>query len=121
MVNKFNELNDAYQYSKAQSRKGKVIVEEYMTGDEVSVEVICINGAVKILAVTDKVTTGAPYFVEMGHSQQSQLNSEDIEKIKKLTIEAVQAIGIKNGPAHVEIMLTDKGPKDDRTRGKNGR
>lgn len=111
LVNNHHELKKSYDYSKSHSRSGDVIIEEYMNGNEVSVEVICINGESHILAVTDKLTTGAPYFVEMGHSQQSQLSFSDIEKIKRLTKEAVRAIGIQNGPAHVELMLTDRGPK----------
>lgn len=46
-------MDEAYQYSKSQSRGGKVIVEEYMRGNEVSVEVIVYKGKVHILAITD--------------------------------------------------------------------
>lgn len=111
LVNNPSELESSYEYSKSQSRSGTVIIEEYMSGSEVSVEIICINGEPHIIAVTDKLTTGAPYFVEMGHSQQSQLEYEKIEAIKRLASDATKAIGIDNGPVHVEIMLTDEGPK----------
>lgn len=111
LVNRAKELKDAYKYSEAQSQDGTVIIEEYMEGQEVSVEVVCIDGEAHILAITDKLTTGPPYFVEIGHSQQSMLPGEDLVKIRKLTEQAVSAIGIKNGPAHVEIMLTSEGPK----------
>ena len=33
-----------------------------------------------------------------------------LEKIRQVTISAVQAIGINMGPAHVEMMLTTRGP-----------
>jgi biotin carboxylase len=64
-----------------------------------------------VLQITDKLTTGAPHFVEMGHSQPSRLAETDQEKIKDLACRAVKAVGIDNGPAHVEIMLTKDGPK----------
>lgn len=102
-------LNESYNYSKSFSRCGDVIVEEYMIGKEVSVETFSVNGVCKIIQITDKITTGAPYFVEMGHSQPSRLNKDEIEKIEKLTIKTINAIGIYDGPAHVEIILTDKG------------
>lgn len=105
------ELINAYEYSKRQSRGGTVIIEEYMQGNEVSVEIVVINGEPKVLAVTDKLTTGAPHFVEMGHSQPSGLPEEDIERISDLACRAVKAVGIDYGPAHVEIMLTKNGPK----------
>lgn len=111
LINNQYELKDAYTYSKRQSRSGRVIIEEYMRGHEVSVEVMTIDRKSYVLSVTDKITTGAPYFVEMGHFQQSQLSNEDIEKIKDLAKRAVEAVGINCGPAHVEIMLTKDGPK----------
>lgn len=105
------ELLSLYDYSYENSRSGSVIVEEYMEGQEVSVEIIVYQGVVHILAVTDKLTQGKPYFVEIGHSEQSQLGEENVAKIKDLATRAVKAIGIDNSPAHVEIMLTKDGPK----------
>lgn len=111
LVTDASELTDAYQYSRSQSRAGHVIVEEYMQGKEVSVEIIVYQGVPHVLAVTDKLTTGAPYFVEMGHSQPSQLAETDLARIRDLASRAVLAVGIDNCPAHVEIILTADGPK----------
>lgn len=105
------ELISLYDYSHENSHSGDVIVEEYMAGQEVSVEIIVYHGDVHVLAVTDKLTQGTPYFVEIGHSEQSQLGEENVAKIKDLATRAVKAIGIDNSPAHVEIMLTKDGPK----------
>lgn len=105
------ELRDAVSYSSQNGRSGGVIVEEYLIGPEVSVEVMTLDGQPYVLQVTDKLTTGAPHFVEMGHSQPSRLPSDDVEKIKDLACRAVKAVGIRNGPAHVEIILTANGPK----------
>jgi biotin carboxylase len=101
----------AFEYSKKYSRTGELVVEEYMEGPEVSVETLSVDGNVHIIMITDKVTTGAPRFVEMGHSQPSCLPKDIKEKIKLVTIAAVKAIGIKNSPAHTEIIATNDGPK----------
>lgn len=111
LVNSEAELREAYQYSVSQSRGGMVILEEYMTGPEVSVEVMVVDGEPHVLQVTDKLTTGAPYFVEMGHNQPSMLPMEDVERIKDLACRAVKSVGINCGPSHVEIKLTPSGPK----------
>lgn len=105
------ELEDAYKYGKKQSRSGSLIIQEYMQGSEVSVEIIVHNGRTEVVAVTDKITTGPPHFVEMSHSQPSKLPEWDLLKIKEVAIKAVNAIGINEGPAHVEIMLTSNGPR----------
>ena len=111
LVHSKEELENEYSYTKDNSRKGGVIVEEYMVGSEVSVEVMAVGGVPHVLQVTDKLTTGAPHFVEMGHSQPSRLGEDNVAKIKDLAIRAVKAVGITDGPAHVEIMLTKDGPK----------
>ncbi len=111
LVNSLEELEEQYAYTESSSRSGAVIIEEYMTGQEVSVEIIVLDGEPHVLAVTDKLTTGAPHFVEMGHSQPSRLPLADVEKIKDLASRAVKAVGITFGPAHVEIMNTKEGPK----------
>ena len=110
LVHGLDDLVDSYNYSRKYSRGGNVIIEEFLEGKEVSVEVMVIEGNVHILQITDKLTTGAPYFVEMGHSQPSQLSEEMQIKVCKVTVEAIQAIGIDNGPAHVEMMITVDGP-----------
>ncbi len=111
LVKSADELMTAYQYSVSQSRGGLVILEEYMTGPEVSVEIMVVDGEPNVLQVTDKLTTGAPNFVEMGHNQPSLLPAEDVAKIKDLACRAVKSVGINCGPSHVEIKLTPTGPK----------
>ena len=106
-----DEFNEAINYSRSEGRSGDVIIEEYLEGHEVSVEIIVVAGLVHILSITDKLTTGAPHFVELGHNQPSTLSISEQEKIKDLAIRAVKAVGIEDGPAHVEIMLTKDGPK----------
>jgi biotin carboxylase len=47
----------------------------------------------------------------MGHSEPSQLPAETLAKIISVAQDAVRAIGIRNGPAHTEIIVTADGPK----------
>ena len=105
------ELMEAYEYSHSESRGGAVIIEEYLQGPEFSVEVMVAGGEPHVLQITDKLTTGAPHFVEMGHSQPTRQSMENREKIRDLAIRACKAVGIDCGPAHVEMILTKDGPK----------
>ncbi len=111
LVHNEKELKEALSYSSENGRSGSVIVEEYMQGPEVSVEIMVVDSVPHILQVTDKLTTGAPHFVEMGHSQPSRLPEKDVEAIKVLAGKAALAVGVENGPAHAEIILTENGPK----------
>lgn len=104
-------IYEAYDYSRASSRNGDVVVEEYMNGPEVSVETLTIDGVCHVIQITDKLTTGAPHFVEMGHTQPTNHPIDIANRIKEVAIAANKAIGIKNGPSHTEIIVTDEGPK----------
>ena len=106
-----SDLEAAYNYTIRYSRGGEIVVEEFMEGPEVSVETLAVDGIVHVIQITDKLTTGAPYFVEMGHSQPSQLSKETKERIAEVAIAANKAIGIQNGPSHTEIKVTKDGPK----------
>ena len=104
-------VEKAYNYSKESSRSGDLMVEEYMEGSEVSVETLSVNGVCHVIQITDKLTTDAPYFVEMGHTQPSMF-AEDIKmRISEVAKAGIKALGINHGPSHTEIKLTSTGPK----------
>ena len=105
------DILKAYDYSIQYSRCGELIVEEFMEGPEVSVETLTIDGETHVIQITDKLTTGAPYFVEIGHSQPSQLSDEKCTLISKAAVAANKALGIQTGPSHTEIIVTKDGPK----------
>ena len=104
-----SDINTAYNYTKHFSHNGIVVVEECMIGPEVSVETLAIDGEVHVIQITDKMTTGAPHFVEMGHTQPTKLDC--VDDIKRVAISANKAVGIENGPSHTEIIVTKDGPK----------
>ncbi|MBP5432983.1 ATP-grasp domain-containing protein [Ruminococcus sp.] len=106
-----SELIAGYDYATRESRGGSVIIEEYLQGPEFSVEVMVVESVPHVLQITDKITTGAPHFVEMGHTQPTNQPLNVQEKIIDLACRAVKAVGINVGPAHVEMILTTQGPK----------
>lgn len=111
LVNNIDEYESAYNYASMNSSDGVVLIEEYMVGPEVSVEIMVSHGNVQPIQITDKITTGAPHFVEMGHTQPSRLPINEKNQITKVAIDAVKALKINMGPAHVEVKLTDEGVK----------
>ena len=106
-----SKLEEAFTYAKDNTRDGRVLLEDYMEGPEFSIEGISVNGTYHVIQVTDKITTGAPYFVEMGHTQPSNQSSQVLERIKDVARRGVEALGINDGPSHTEIKLTPDGPK----------
>lgn len=103
------DVQKAMERAKIESFNNKVIIEEFVSGKEVSVETISWKGKHYFLAITDKVTTEEPYFVELEHHQPSQLSEEIQHKIKEEAIKALNALNLKYGAAHTEIKVTNEG------------
>ena len=91
------------------SFRHEAMIEEFIEGREISVEFISYQGNHYPLQITDKVTTGAPHFVELEHHQPSSLSQEMYEKIYSITERALNALGITNGASHSEYKITQSG------------
>lgn len=91
------------------SFKHEAMIEEFIDGREISVEFISYQGHHYPLQITDKVTTGAPHFVELEHHQPSSLSKEMYETIYSITEKALNALGITNGASHSEYKITPNG------------
>lgn len=102
-----SKLKVAIEKAMNESILKKVIVEEFISGIEVSVESISFKGKHSILAITDKVTTGAPHFVELEHHQPSLLNKELQSEIKSLTLQALNSLEIEYGASHTELIIDE--------------
>lgn len=93
----------------AVSFEKKAIIEEYIDGDEYSMETISSHGEHRYLAATKKFTTGSPHFIETGHRQPSGLPEELIEKAKQIIFSALDALHIENSAGHSEFKVDAEG------------
>lgn len=91
-----------------QPRVRTVLVEELLTGPEVSVETVTVDGATHVVGVTDKSVAGDPWFVESGHMFPADLPTAEAEAV---AVAAIEALGLDRCVAHTEVKLTPDGPK----------
>ncbi|OKI45430.1 carboxylase [Streptomyces sp. TSRI0281] len=86
-----------------------VLVEEYLSGPEISVECVTQNGVTTALAVTRKEVAFPPYFEEVGHT----VDADDplLPEVTPVALQAVRALGVTDGVQHVEMRLTASGPR----------
>jgi biotin carboxylase len=103
------QLGKAISRAQKDSFNGAAIIEEYVTGCEISVESISYEGCHYILQITDKVTTGAPYFVELEHHQPSALSPLVQEQVKDIVLRALDALHVRYGASHSELKITEDG------------
>lgn len=97
----------AYDEALSESRDHSVLIEQFIEGPEFSIEIIVWQGEIHVLTVTDKKTTGAPHFVELGHNQPSCFSDADVETLKAAAIAGVKALGVNNCACHAEAKLMD--------------
>ena len=95
----------AYDESLSESRDHSVLIEQFIEGPEFSIEMIVWQGDIHVLTVTDKKTTGAPHFVELGHNQPSCFSATDVETLKAAAVAGVKALGVNNCACHAEAKL----------------
>ncbi len=95
----------AYDESLSESRDHSVLIEQFIEGPEFSIEMIVWQGEIHVLTVTDKKTTGAPHFVELGHNQPSCFSATDVETLKAAAVAGVRALGVNNCACHAEAKL----------------
>ncbi|MDX3672589.1 ATP-grasp domain-containing protein [Streptomyces europaeiscabiei] len=98
--------------ARGQRRVPAVLLEELLTGPEVSVETVSYAGVVHVVGVTDKSIGGAPAFIETGHMFPAALTGADAEAAEQTALGALKALGLTDGVvAHTEIKLTPAGPR----------
>ena len=85
------------------------LIEEFVEGQEFSVEGITYLGQHHILAVTLKYTTGAPHFIETGHLEPAPVDAALYNKIEQVVTHALDSLGIENSASHSEIKIDGKG------------
>ena len=104
-----NGLLEAIEEAKEQGFEKKALVEEFVTGQEYSVECISYHGEHHFLALTKKYTTGAPHFIETGHLEPAPVSEDVVENVKKIVFHALDSLKIVNGASHSEIKIDQDG------------
>ena len=105
-------ITDAYaalEDALKESFEHRALIEEYVEGDEYSLEGISFQGTHQILAITKKFTTDAPRFIETGHAQPALLDPETAEKARSVVLHALDTLEIRNGASHSEIRIGKDG------------
>ncbi len=87
----------------------KALIEEFVEGQEYSVEGITFNGVHHILAMTLKFTTGAPHFIETGHLEPAPVDDDVFQKTAGIVMHALDSLGIKNSASHSEVKIDTNG------------
>lgn len=110
-VENVDELKSAIQEADSNSRSHTVIIEEFIEGQEFSVESFSQNGETHIIAITQKQTIGEEYgcFVEDTHIEPAMISENVKHLIEAEVLAATKALGSNNCPNHTEVKVNADG------------
>ena len=97
-----SEFEDAISYASIDNDSG-IIVEEFIEGKELSIESISFHGKHTVIQVTDKDSSSAPHFVELGHHQPADISERLRSKIDIVIPRLLSAMGYTDGASHIEV------------------
>jgi len=100
-----HELLEQYPLSKNYSNSGKVIVEQYIGGQEFSVETFSQQGEHNIIAITEKklLSVNSSSFVEDTHILPADISSEIESSINIFVFDLLNKLNVNNCPCHIEL------------------
>ncbi|MDA7774256.1 ATP-grasp domain-containing protein [Pseudomonadales bacterium] len=107
VVENESEINDAIAFTQSFYDDKSTLVESFVISEsEHSVEVLVREGTAHVIAVSDKIKTDLPYRVDKAVLYPSSMVGKRLEMLKSVVVEAIGALGITNGAAHVELAAT---------------
>lgn len=98
-------IDEALQYSHLDT----VLVEEFIEGQEYSIESLHYNGKTEIIQFTEKRTTEFPYNVELGHKQPANLSENERLLIRNIISKIADCMHFENCPSHTELKINKRG------------
>lgn len=115
LLNEDVDLGWAYEHARSQSPTSRVMVEKYLSGPQVSSETVMVDGVGYTSGFADRnyeyMERFSPYVIENGGDQPSRLSSADQQAIIALAEQAGRSMGIMNGIAKGDMVMTADGPK----------
>jgi biotin carboxylase len=94
----------------SQSKKRQAIIEGFLDGTEFTVETLTVDGQTEVLGISEKTRLPFPHCVSISLTYFPFQGMPVAEGIADAAKRAIAAVGLRNGPGHVEVMQTSDGP-----------
>lgn len=84
--------------------KKHILLEEYIEGEEYSIEVFANKMGVYCLGICQKTKMAPPYFEEISYMMPAKISKRLYSILSKAGIEILKILGLKSGIAHLEVI-----------------
>lgn len=119
-VNNRAELEESFDYAKNSIRSfsgadewqnTEFLVEEFIDGDEVDIDILLQNGKIKFYCISDNYNKNRDkFFVDSGQAIPSGLPDKDQQALIDMAEEILEKLGILNACIHFEAKISKNGP-----------
>lgn len=89
----------------------RFVLEEFLSGPEVSIEGVVKDGHVTLYAIIDKAKMDDGSFIERGETTPSRFPQSVQNAIRDMVVNGVKAQGLTNSGIHAEVKITPEGPR----------
>jgi len=108
------DLNWAYEFSASQSPSGRVMVEEFLDGPQISTESIVLEGVAYTPGLADRnyefLDRFAPHIIENGGDLPTRLSAEEQQSMRDLIQRAAASMGVCNGVVKGDVVFHEGKP-----------
>lgn len=117
LVSSDSEFGSAFELAQNAREKSvkacqaNVLIEEYVRGEEISIDTAWSSGNMFPLFVAHKLTGFSPYFEEVGHRIDGEDPLLQDSTLLNVLFSAHAAVGFRSGITHTEVRLSNEGPK----------
>jgi biotin carboxylase len=108
------DLDWAHEFSRCESPSGRVMVEEFLTGPQISTESIVLDGIAHTPGLADRnyemLEAFAPHIIENGGDLPTQLPEDVQQAIRDLIHKAAASMGVRSGVVKGDVVLSEGKP-----------
>lgn len=106
------ELEQAWEWGKAarEPDSNELMIEEFLDGQELSVEAFSHDGEHFVVALTEKVKEPR-HCLEIGHMVRASFPAETVAAVSAHVGRVLTALAVRDGITHTELILTSAGPR----------
>jgi biotin carboxylase len=110
-VERIEDVAEAFRAAKSGGLpNSEVVIEQCAEGSEHSAEVLIWQGKTSVLCIGQKIKSLFPYRVDVSVQYPAQLTAAQEAKVADMCNQAVNALGLTQGAAHIEFAYTEHGP-----------
>lgn len=110
MIREKSEFLPAVEDAVRNSKSGKAILEDYMKGDEFSIDALVFNNTITITGFADRHIFYEPYFIETGHTIPTGIDEKKKYELIECFAKGIHSLGLTCGAAKADIKYTENGP-----------